>query len=227
MNQPTILITGGHGGIGQAVCKRFLRGGYAVTAPDSKELDLNDIESIKRYTSENIRDFDAFVHCAGINPVGPFEAAGEEILERTMRVNVFGFLALCRTLVPGMRRRKVGWIVAISSLYGSLSRRGRLPYTASKHALEGAVKCLAIELAPDGILVNCVAPGFVMTRMTRQNNSEERLRELTAGIPLGRMMEPEEIAEAVWFLGTGVNRGITGQTLSVDGGYSIGGFQHE
>jgi len=95
----------------------------------------------------------------------------------------------------------------------------------SKHALQGAVKTLAIEWAPLGVLVNAISPGYISTKMTYKNNSAETIARFIAGIPLGRLGTPEDIAEVASFLCSSNNRYLTGQDLVVDGGFSIGGFQ--
>jgi 3-oxoacyl-[acyl-carrier protein] reductase len=100
-----------------------------------------------------------------------------------------------------------------------------LPYVLSKHALNGAVKTLAIELGPSGVLVNSVSPGYIATPLTYRNNSKQDLEKLVAGIPLGRLGEPHEIAKVVEFLCSDLNTYINGQDLVVDGGFSVGGFQ--
>ena len=113
----------------------------------------------------------------------------------------------------------------ISSLYGFLARKGRLPYVISKHALNGAVKTLAIELAPFGIIVNALSPGYIATKMTYQNNSPEKVAKFVEGIPVGRLGDPGDIAEVAAFLCSRKNRYLTGQDIVVDGGFSVGGFQ--
>jgi 3-oxoacyl-[acyl-carrier protein] reductase len=95
----------------------------------------------------------------------------------------------------------------------------------SKHALNGAVKTLAIELASHGVLVNAISPGYIGTKMTYKNNSPETISKLVSGIPLGRLGYPEDIAEVASFLCSPKNRYLTGQDLVVDGGFSVGGFQ--
>jgi len=117
-------------------------------------------------------------------------------------------------------------VLVISSLYGFLARSGRLPYVISKHGLNGAVKTLAIELAPYGVLVNSLSPGYIGTKMTYQNNSEETIAKLVLGIPLGRLGSAEDIAEVAEFLCSKKNKYINGQDIVVDGGFSIGGFQN-
>lgn len=124
-----------------------------------------------------------------------------------------------------MKKNNNGHILAISSIYGIISRRGRLSYAMSKHALAGLVQTLAIELGPFNIKVNALAPGVIETKMTKKNNSQETITSLKAGIPLGRLGSPHDIARAAFYLCSEENSFITGQTVVVDGGYIIGGFQ--
>jgi 3-oxoacyl-[acyl-carrier protein] reductase len=125
-----------------------------------------------------------------------------------------------------MCERGFGRIVALNSLYGMVSRRRRLPYAISKHALTGAIQTLALEVASYGVLVNEVSPGFIRTAMTEKNNSPERIKELESAIPLGRMGTGKDIAEVVDFLCSEKNTYITGQNIVVDGGYMAGGWQN-
>lgn len=101
-----------------------------------------------------------------------------------------------------------------------------MPYVISKHALIGAMKTLAIELAVDGVMVNAISPGYIETKMTRANNTPEGIANFKKGIPVGRLGQPSEVAQAAAFLASPENVYITGQILVVDGGYSIGGFQN-
>jgi 3-oxoacyl-[acyl-carrier protein] reductase len=118
-----------------------------------------------------------------------------------------------------------GHILAVSSIYGSIARDRRSSYVMSKHALNGLIKTLAIELGRHNILVNAISPGFVDTAMTRSNNTVERIRQFENLIPLGRMAAPPEIARVAWFLCSRHNTYITGQDIVVDGGFMAGGFQ--
>jgi 3-oxoacyl-[acyl-carrier protein] reductase len=124
-----------------------------------------------------------------------------------------------------MKQRKSGHIVAISSLYGAFSRSKRSAYSASKHALNGLVKAMSIELAPDNVLVNTLSPGFVDTKLTRKNNTADMIHEFKEKIPLGRLASVEDISAVAFFLCSEKNTYITGQDIVVDGGYSVGGFQ--
>ena len=223
----TLFLLGGSGGIGRAVARRFQKEGWTVIAPSRKELDLEDRASIARYFRKTPPRADALVHCAGWNRPVPAEAVTAEDLEKAMAVNVFGFFWVLRHLLPDMKRRKQGTVVAVSSLYGFTSRRNRLPYAASKHALNGLMRTLALELGRHGIRVNLLSPGFVDTAMTRRNNDPAMIRKLCERVPLGRLARPADIAQAVYFLCSSEAGYIHGANLVVDGGYSTGGFQPE
>ena len=121
-------------------------------------------------------------------------------------------------LVPGMRRRKKGKILLISSLYALISRERRIAYSSSKSALTGLMRTLALELAGDQILVNAVAPGYVMTDMTTQNLTQAEIASISAQIPTGRFQTEDDIAQLAAFLCSDANRSITGQLIAVDGG---------
>ena len=129
---------------------------------------------------------------------------------------------MTRCLLPELLGHR-GRIVVISSIFGFLSRSGRLPYSASKHALIGACKTLAIELGCDGVLVNSVSPGYIQTDLTTKNNDQETLSRIIRNIPVQRLGLPSDIAEAAYFLGSESNQYITGQNIIIDGGLSIDG----
>ena len=93
-------------------------------------------------------------------------------------------------------------------------------YSAAKNGIHGITNALALELGPHGILVNTVCPGFTLTELTRKNNTEEEIAAISAGIPVRRMAEPDEIAKLIYFLGSDENTYITGQKIAIDGGYS-------
>lgn len=219
------LVIGGHGGIGVAIVRTLKKACYAVTAPSHSKLDVTDPSAISNFFADDKKGFDCLVFAAGINTPKPLSDCTADDLHRTIETNTLGFVSAVQACIPHMRKRHFGRIVVISSLYGLISRVGRLPYALSKHALTGAVQTMALELAADGILVNAVSPGFVMTQMTAKNNSPKRIRELEASIPLQRMATGDEIAYAVNFLCSPQNTYITGQNLVVDGGYMSGGWQ--
>lgn len=219
------LVLGGRGDIGGAITARLQAEGCEVMAVGRTDFDLGDGAQIDAFFERNGNSFDILVHSSGLNHPKLFENLAEAEIRESLDVNLHGFLKVARACLPYWQSRSFGRVLAISSLYGFLARRGRLPYVMSKHALNGAVKTLAIELAPYGVLVNALSPGYIGTKMTYKNNSPEAIAKFVSGIPLGRLGEPEDIAEVAAFLCSPKNHYLTGQDLVVDGGFSVGGFQ--
>lgn len=219
-NNRKAFITGASRGIGFSIKEVFERNCYSVIAPNREELDLSSDSSVLSYVqNHDLSDIDIFIHCAGINKLAGISEISKEILDSVFQVNVFSALSLVKAMTPGMKRRYFGRIVLISSLYSIVSRTNRLAYTASKNALTGVAKNLTLELAPFGILTNCVAPGYVMTDMTRKNLSTEEISKIEKNIPTGRFQSEDEIANLVLFLSSEYNQSITGQLIAVDGGF--------
>lgn len=220
-NGRTLFLTGGSGGIGREIAGLFAENGARVIAPGHEELDLSDSGSICRYCEAHAEiSPDILIHCAGVNDLAGVNEITPEILERAFRVNCHAPALLMNALCGGMRERRWGRIVFVSSLYAIVSRERRIAYSASKHALSGLMKAAALELAPEHILVNSVAPGYVATEMTRKNLTGQELAAITANIPTGRLQEAREIAEMTAFLCSDYNRSITGQLIAVDGGFT-------
>lgn len=222
------FLLGGAGGIGQEIQALFIEKGHTVVAPTSKELDLNCPNSIENYLRSrelSYTSFDSFIHVAGYNVVNDFENLADEDIHRSLQVNVLGFLSTVRPFLSAFANNKTGHVLVFSSLYSMLARCGRLPYVISKHALNGVVKTLALEYGPSNVLINGIAPGFVNTPMTRRNNDAEAFSRIVFNIPLGRMATPREIATLAHFLCSSENTYMTGQVVTIDGGYSVGGFQ--
>ena len=220
------LVLGGTGGIGSAIVEALKEQfDDNVTAVGHADCNLADFTSIDNFLDREGRNFEVLVQCSGINPIGPFENFSDEELERVMRINCTGFVHLIREIKPHWEQTKRGHVVVISSIYGLFSRSGRLPYSMAKHALLGAMKALAIELAPLQVMVNAVSPGFIETKLTSKNNSPETIARLVEGIPTGRLGKPEEVAYAVCMLANPRNTYIAGHNLVIDGAYSVGGFQ--
>lgn len=214
------LITGASRGIGQAVAELFRKNNIEVIAPTRQELDLSSKKSIYSF-AENLKlPVDILVNNAGINKLAFIEEIKDEDMDETIQVNLTSQILLTKLLVPGMKARKYGRIVNISSIWGEFSKPQRLMYSASKAGLNGFTVAAAVELAPYNIIVNSVAPGFVNTELTKKNNSAEDLERITAGIPLQRLAEPAEIAELVYFLSSDKNTFVTGQIIYADGGFS-------
>lgn len=221
----TILLTGGTGEIGTAIAKKFNAESYHVLAPVRAELDLLDHASIKHFTSTLTKPIDVFVHCAGFNNPKSFDQLTDHDIQSTFQINAFSFYQLCQYLVSNKLFNESASVLAISSIYGEFSRKGRFAYSASKHALNGMIKTLALELGSLNIRSNALSPGFVDTKMTRKNNSADIIEGFKKKIPLNRLALTDDIAEIAYFLCSTNNKYINGQCIIADGGYSIGGFQ--
>lgn len=221
LNGRTAFVTGASRGIGKTIASTLKDCGANVVSPTRSEMDLLDINSISNYVSNN-KDLqiDIFVHCAGINELAGIGEISEDILTRVYDVNVFAPTLLLKSFFSNMANKGWGRIVFISSLYGIVSRERRIAYSSSKNALNGLCKSLAIELGKDNILVNCVAPGYVMTDMTRKNLSDDDIRDIESNMPTKRFQSPEDIANLTAFLCSDLNQSITGQLIAVDGGFT-------
>lgn len=230
----TFLITGASKGIGLALSHRLAKLGHTVVgiARNASDgfpgelhlLDLADAASGDRLAAiVRAADVDGVVNNVGLVRAAPLGDIAVSTLEEVMRVNLHPALVAAQTALPGMRSRGWGRIVNISSLtvLGSVERTS---YAAAKAALVSFTRSWALELAPTGITINAVSPGPTETELFRANNapgSEGEARYL-AGVPMRRFGKPEEIAAAVAFLLSDDAAFMTGQTLHVDGGASIG-----
>ncbi len=216
----TVLITGASRGIGAAIKSRLNNEGMIILSPDRKELDLLSNTSIDSYLASLAGPVDILVNNAGINYLSALEDITSETLEAMVQMNLTAPLKLIKGIVPGMKDKQYGRIINLSSIFGIISKERRLLYTTTKSALIGMTKTLALELGAYNILVNCIAPGYVLTDLTRQNNTPQEIERISAAIPMKRMADPLEIAEVAAFLCSDKNTYITGQTIIVDGGFT-------
>jgi 3-oxoacyl-[acyl-carrier protein] reductase len=238
------VVTGGSRGIGRAVVERLAEAGVNVAinyvrdeeaANESKRAaealgaraeivrgdvsQLPDAEKLARETWEKFGRLDILVCNAGLWEGAPVEELTEELWGRVLDTNLKGTWASCRAAVPYMKRQSFGRIVIISSTAGQRGEAFYSNYAASKGGQISFTKSLATELAPHGILVNAVAPGWVWTEMTAEALSEEGARRAAeASSPLGRIAAPEDVARPVVFLCSDWARHITGEVLNVNGG---------
>jgi NAD(P)-dependent dehydrogenase (short-subunit alcohol dehydrogenase family) len=219
-NAYTALVTGASRGIGAAIAAALTEEGYSVLAPTRAAMDLCSDASIDAYAQSVAGPLHVLVNTAGINPIAPLSQIADSDMRETLQVNLLAPFRLSRAFAPRMIESGFGRIVNMSSIWSMVARGGRITYSMSKAALEGLTRSLAIELAPHGTLVNAVAPGYVLTDLTRQNNTEAELGDISRTIPLGRLAKPAEIAAVVAFLCSPRNTYITGQTIVVDGGYT-------
>ena len=218
--QQVALVTGGSRGIGAAIAQHLASDGFIVLTPSRAEMNLNSNESIDKFVSSLAPNIDVLVNDAGINRIASLEDISEEELHETLQINLIAPLRLTQAVSRLMKPRNFGRIVNISSVWSVVSKAGRTSYTMSKSGLNGMTRSLAVELAPYNILVNAVAPGYVMTDLTYQNNTEAELEKISISIPVRRLASPKEIANVVAFLCSDQNTYLTGQTIIVDGGYT-------
>ena len=215
----TVLITGASRGIGKAVAN-LLKDEWQVIAPGREEVDLGSFDSIDEYFKKNLIEFDAVVNNAGINIIKQIHDITPEDMLSINQVNLDAPLRIIQHCLPSMQRKSQGKIVNISSIWGVRSKEYRTLYSATKFGLIGLTKSLARDLAKDKILVNAICPGFTNTELTAQSLSPEKLANIVEEIPLGRLAEPAEIAELVSFLISDRNTYLTGQALTIDGGFT-------
>ena len=221
-----VLLFGGHGDIGSAIYKKFIQNGYEVFAPSSKEVDLADFTQIENYLASLPDGIDTLIFSAGHNNPAEIGTLSVEEMKKTWYINCLSWAFICSKLRPSLEKNGNGYILAVSSLYGTISREGRAAYAMSKHALNGLIQTLALELGAAGIKCNTLSPGFVYTKMTEKNNTPSMIETIERKIPLGKMASVEDIAEVAFFLASAKNTYITGQDIIVDGGFMAGGFQH-
>lgn len=240
LKDKTILITGSSSGIGAATAKLAQEYGARVVlhgrTDDAKlkalaeELgceyifcDVSDkgaVESEVQKILVKVGKIDALVNCAGIAIRQNFLESTDEVWMDVFKVNVLGTTHFCQAIIPEMQKNGYGRIVNIASIRGYGITSGRPAYSASKAAIVNLTSVLAKEFAPH-ITVNAIAPGFTDTPMA--SSWDEKVWGQVRSALLGRVGQPKEIAESILFLASDKASFITGQTLIVDGGYSISG----
>ena len=230
------LVTGGSGGIGSAVCRKLASEGYFVYVNYCRNagkaeaiaseiggkavgFDVADRSAVEEAIAA-IGDIDLLVNNSGISVIGLFDSIDQSAADRLLMTDLAGTMNCSRCAVKSMIRNKSGNIINIASMWGEVGASCEVDYSAAKAGVIGFTKALAKEVAPSGIRVNCVSPGFILTEMN-SHFSEEDLALIKEDIPLGIFGKPEHIADAVAFLASDSAGYITGQILGVNGGMVI------
>jgi NAD(P)-dependent dehydrogenase (short-subunit alcohol dehydrogenase family) len=222
-----VVVTGGTKGIGQAVADRFAAGGDRVEAVGRADCDVTDEAEVAAYF-ERIGPVDVLVNNAGIGWSAPLARTTMDDWSSHLDVNATGAFLCTRAVVGGMLERDSGRIVTVASVAGLVGARYTAAYAASKHAAIGLMRAAAAEVAGTGVTANAVCPSWVRTDMTQRSierivektgrSPDEAETSLIMMTPLGRLLEPEEVAFAVEFLAAPEAGAINGQTLVLDGG---------
>jgi len=190
-------------------------------------MDLNDLGAIPALVQQVARQFggiDILVNNAGINMKKDFTEVSDEEFQSVLHTNVTAIFALSREVVKEMIKKGSGVLINISSMASQYGIPKVIAYTASKSAIEGMTRAMAVELSPLGIRINCIAPGFIATDMSEKalNGDVERKQKVMSRTPMGKLGTPEDIGDTALFLASDSARFITGVVLPVDGGNSIG-----
>jgi NAD(P)-dependent dehydrogenase (short-subunit alcohol dehydrogenase family) len=222
-----VVVTGGTRGIGRAVADRFAALGDRVVALGRADCDVTSETSVAE-CFERIGAVDVLVNNAGVSASADVARTTVEDWRAQMDVNATGAFLCTRAVLAGMRGRDNGRVVTVASTAGLEGAKYTAAYTASKHAAVGLMRAVAAEVAGSGVTANAVCPGFVRTDMTADSvrrivattgRSEEEAEAAIASMaPLGRLLEPDEVAFAVAFLAAPEAGAINGQTLVLDGG---------
>jgi NAD(P)-dependent dehydrogenase (short-subunit alcohol dehydrogenase family) len=240
------IVTGGGSGIGLAITEKMIQNNIytIIVGRDEKKLssaqqklgdlceamtcDLSDLSSIPQLINNIIAKhgrLDILVNNAGINMKKEFTEVTDEEFQKILLTNVTAVFILSREVVKCMLEKQIkGSIINISSMASQYGIPKVIAYTASKSAIEGMTRAMAVDLSPKGIRVNCIAPGFIATDMSAKalNNDPERKNKVLSRTPMGQLGEPADIGDAAVFLASDAAKYITGVILPVDGGNSIG-----
>lgn len=230
-----VLVTGGGRGIGKVIAKMMKEAGADVVISGSNQetlsvtadelgvqgiaADLGDMSAVDSLI-ETVGHVDILVNNAGITRDSLFVRQSEEQWNDVLNVNLNAAVRLTRALVPGMMKKRFGRVINISSVVAHMGNVGQTNYITSKAAMTGFTKGLSQEVARRGITVNCVAPGFIETDMTKALD-EATVKKMQAQIPSGRFGSPEEVAAVVCFLASKEAGYVTGTTVHVNGGMYV------
>ena len=244
-NQKIAIVTGGGSGIGLAIAEKFTQNNIRtiIIGRDQKKLDsakeklgdlceplsydVNELAGIPNLIDGLVKRFgkiDILVNNAGINLKKDFTEVTDEDFQKIILTNVTSVFVFSREVVKCMLENNSGVIINISSMAAQYGLPRVIGYSASKNAIDGMTRAMAVELSSKGIRVNAIAPGFITTPMTAKAFSDDpaRLNKALARTPMGKLGEPADIGDAALFLVSDAAKFITGVILPVDGGNSIG-----
>ena len=239
-----ILITGASGGIGTSLSKAFSSTKanlFLLGSSDEKisilreelpskesirffSVDLSQRENVNNFCDSIIEEFggvSVVINNAGITQDSLFMRMSDSVWDKVFAINLDASMAIIRKFIRGMIKNKWGRIVNISSVVASTGNPGQSNYVASKGALNGLTKSLALEVATRGVTVNCISPGFIDTAMTAKLNDDQRSK-IIEKIPMGRMGVGDDISSLALFLASNESSYITGQNIHVNGGMFLG-----
>lgn len=243
------IVTGASKGLGKAIAFELAKKGYdLLLVARSEELLENTATAIRQNFSVKASTLSTdlskpeaatvlakwcdqqnfqpsvLVNNAGINMKKPALEVTDQEFQQILLTNLTSVFAITREVAKNMVAKKSGSIINISSMAAQYGLPGVVAYAASKTAIEGVTRTLAVELSPQGVRVNCIAPGFIATKMsaTALNGDPERKQKVLSRTPMGRLGDPQDVANAAYFLASDDSTFITGTVVAVDGGNSIG-----
>ena len=233
LKEKVALVTGGTRGIGAAIAEELYNLGATVIITGTKStftqsknyqyiaVDFSNKNSLKEFVNKiQDIDIDILINNAGINKIGPISELSLDDFGLVQLVNVTAPFMLCQAVLTGMIEKGWGRVVNISSIWGKVSKAYRVPYSASKFAIDGLTAAISAEVASEGVLVNSVSPGFIDTELTRKTLGVDGMNELALQAPIKRVGTVKEVAKFVGWLAGMDNTYISGQNLAIDGGFT-------